>query len=309
MFGKDSVYGHNQCITETEKYGPIGQSKPSNGTPAKPQNNSKQQPDFDINAGLSNRYPWFCSLCNTKATSQQTLLAHADGKEHRGKAKAFHAKQQSTVDATEKVSNGDSEEKKKRKLETLDETSIGDVLQGEESNGGEVKKAKKQDDEKKINWKNTAILERNKSPNRLVVDEAFNDGSSVVSLHPATMEKLAIRFSSRTLCDESCEEPKIRMNKVVGSNLRVRLGDVISLHQCPDVKYGSPSYETGAFFFCINRPEIMSKLAGESNLRKAFKETEKMDHSMNTHGYVGADLAALCTEAALQCIREKMDVM
>lgn len=28
------------------------------------------------------------------------------------------------------------------------------------------------------------------------------------------------------------------MNKVVRSNLRVRLGDVVSLHQCPDVKYG-----------------------------------------------------------------------
>lgn len=29
----------------------------------------------------------------------------------------------------------------------------------------------------------------------------------------------------------------------------------------------------------------------------------------DTHGYVGADLAALATEAALQCIREKMDVI
>lgn len=29
----------------------------------------------------------------------------------------------------------------------------------------------------------------------------------------------------------------------------------------------------------------------------------------NTHGYVGADLAALSSEAALQCIREKMDVI
>jgi transitional endoplasmic reticulum ATPase len=29
----------------------------------------------------------------------------------------------------------------------------------------------------------------------------------------------------------------------------------------------------------------------------------------DTHGFVGADLAALCTEAALQCIREKMDVI
>jgi transitional endoplasmic reticulum ATPase len=28
-----------------------------------------------------------------------------------------------------------------------------------------------------------------------------------------------------------------------------------------------------------------------------------------SHGYVGADLAQLCTEAAMQCIREKMDVI
>jgi transitional endoplasmic reticulum ATPase len=35
--------------------------------------------------------------------------------------------------------------------------------------------------------------------------------------------------------------------------------------------------ETGSFFFLINGPEIMSKLAGESesNLRKAFEEAEK----------------------------------
>lgn len=170
--------------------------------------------------------------------------------------------------------------------------------------------------------------------------------------------------------------------------------------------------ETGAFFFLINGPEIMSKLAGESesNLRKAFEEAEKnspaiifideldaiapkrekthgeverrivsqlltlMDgmkksahvivmaatnrpnsidpalrrfgrfdreidigipdatgrlevlriHSKNmrladdvdleqiaaeSHGHVGADLASLCSEAALQQIREKMDLI
>jgi transitional endoplasmic reticulum ATPase len=170
--------------------------------------------------------------------------------------------------------------------------------------------------------------------------------------------------------------------------------------------------ETGAFFFLINGPEIMSKMAGESesNLRKAFEEAEKnapaiifideidsiapkrektngevekrivsqlltlMDglkgrsntvvigatnrpnaidpalrrfgrfdreidigvpdengrleifriHTRNmkldedvdpeyiakqTHGFVGADMAALCTEAAMQCIREKMSLI
>merc|ERR1712203_1321949 len=129
--------------------------------------------------------------------------------------------------------------------------------------------------------------------------------------------------------------------------------------------------ETGAFFFLINGPEIMSKQAGEAenNLRKAFEEAEKnapaiifidatnrpnsIDQALrrfgrfdreldigvpddngrleilrihtknmklnadvklediagNTHGFVGADLAQLCTEAALQCIREKMDLI
>jgi hypothetical protein len=40
------------------------------------------------------------------------------------------------------------------------------------------------------------------------------------------------------LADDTCDEPKIRMNKVVRANLRVRLGDVVSVHQCADVKYG-----------------------------------------------------------------------
>ncbi|CAB4308569.1 unnamed protein product [Prunus armeniaca] len=417
----------------------------------------------------------------------------------------------------------------------------------------------------------TAILDRKKAVNRLVVDEAIHGDNSVVTLHPESMERLQLfrgdtilikgKKRKDTVCivvaDDKCEEPKIRMNKVVRSNLRVRLGDVVSVYQCADVKYGNrvhvlpvddsiqgvtgnlfdtylrpyffeayrpmrkgdlflvrggmrsvefkvvetdpPEYcvvapnteifcdgepvrredeersldevgyddvggvrkqmaqiresvelplrhpqlfkiigvkppkgillygppgtgktliaravanETGAFFFCINGPEIMSKLAGESesNLRKAFQEAEKnapsiifideidsiapkrdktngeverrivsqlltlMDglksrahvivigatnrpnsidpalrrfgrfdreidigvpdevgrlevlriHTKNmklaeevnleeiakdTHGYVGADLAALCTEAALQCIREKMDVI
>ncbi|PKU66341.1 Cell division cycle protein 48 like [Dendrobium catenatum] len=37
---------------------------------------------------------------------------------------------------------------------------------------------------------NTTILDKKKSPNHLVVDEAINDYNSVVSMHPETMEKL-----------------------------------------------------------------------------------------------------------------------
>jgi len=415
-----------------------------------------------------------------------------------------------------------------------------------------------------------AAPQKKKHPNRLVVDEATTDDNSVAVLNTAKTGELDL-FRGDTilvkgkkrkdtvlvvLSDDDCEEGKIRLNKVVRKNLRVRLGDVVSVHACPEVKYGkrihvlpfddsiegvtgnmfevflkpyfldayrpvrkddtflvrggmravefkvietdpSPycivapdtvvhcegepvkredeesandvgyedvggcrkqlaqirelvelplrhpklfktigikpprgvllhgppgsgktllaravANETGAYFFLINGPEIMSKLAGESesNLRKAFEEAEKnapaiifideidsiapkrektngeverrivsqlltlMDgiksqshvivigatnrqnaldpalrrfgrfdreldigvpdetgrmeilriHTKNmkldpevdleqaakeTHGYVGADLAALCTEAALQCIREKMDVI
>ncbi|XXG84806.1 hypothetical protein AAC387_Pa11g0031 [Persea americana] len=51
------------------------------------------------------------------------------------------------------------------------------------------------------------------------------------------------------LADDACDEPKICMSKVIRSNLRVRLGDVVSVHQCQDVKYGKcvhilPVYDT-----------------------------------------------------------------
>lgn len=40
------------------------------------------------------------------------------------------------------------------------------------------------------------------------------------------------------LSEDGMEDGKIRMNKVVRKNLRVRLGDVISVHPCPDIKFG-----------------------------------------------------------------------
>jgi len=42
---------------------------------------------------------------------------------------------------------------------------------------------------------------------------------------------------------------------------------------------------------------------------KLAADVKLEDIASNTHGFVGADLAQLCTEAALQCIREKMDLI
>ncbi|XP_057421823.1 UBP1-associated proteins 1C [Lotus japonicus] len=103
IFGRDTVQDHTQCITEAEKYGPKGQGKTVNNAAAKPNKDSKQKPEVDINVGLSERPPWFCSLCNTKATSKQALLLHADGKKHRVKARAFLASKQQPVQADKSV--------------------------------------------------------------------------------------------------------------------------------------------------------------------------------------------------------------
>eukprot|EP00696_Hemimastix_kukwesjijk_P008821 gnl/Hemi2/21147_TR7010_c0_g1_i1.p1 gnl/Hemi2/21147_TR7010_c0_g1~~gnl/Hemi2/21147_TR7010_c0_g1_i1.p1 ORF type:complete len:790 (-),score=344.96 gnl/Hemi2/21147_TR7010_c0_g1_i1:268-2637(-) len=98
----------------------------------------------------------------------------------------------------------------------------------------------------------TAILNRKKAPNRLIVDEAINDDNSVVCLNLAKMEELQLfrgdtvllkgKKRRETVCivlaDDSCDAGKIRMNRTVRNNLRVRLGDVVSVHQCQDVKYG-----------------------------------------------------------------------
>lgn len=93
---------------------------------------------------------------------------------------------------------------------------------------------------------------KKRSPNRLVVEEALNDDNSVISLSQAKMEELnlfrgdnvLIKGKKRkdTVCivlaDENLDDSKIRMNKVVRKNLRVRLGDIISVHACGDVPYG-----------------------------------------------------------------------
>lgn len=184
MFGQQSVQGHTQCITETEKYGPKGQAKPS--TPGKPNSSSKPKPEVDINVGLSERPPWFCSLCNTSATSKQTLLLHADGKKHRAKARAFHASKEppkvsedptpNTEGKSENIKKNDLEdvkeshtsESKKRKLEASEnngELGNGEVIQDANTESEKPKKAKRkeEDGEKRIKWKKiiTGVLKSN----------------------------------------------------------------------------------------------------------------------------------------------------
>ncbi|KAH8582143.1 CDC48 like AAA ATPase [Cryptosporidium sp. chipmunk genotype I] len=95
-------------------------------------------------------------------------------------------------------------------------------------------------------------VEKKRAPNRLLVDDAINDDNSVVCLSPAKMEELKLfrgdtillkgKKRRDTICivlvDPDLEEGKIRMNKVVRKNLRVKLGDTVSVLECGDVPYG-----------------------------------------------------------------------
>lgn len=98
----------------------------------------------------------------------------------------------------------------------------------------------------------TAILKQKPKPNRLLVDDATNDDNSIVCLSQAKMDELQLfrgdtvllkgKRRKETVCivlsDETCPNEKIRMNRVVRNNLRVRLSDIVSIQSCPDVKYG-----------------------------------------------------------------------
>ena len=73
----------------------------------------------------------------------------------------------------------------------------------------------------------TAILRKKPAPNKLIVDDATKDDNSVMTLSPATMEKLQL-FRGDTvlikgkkrrdtvlivLADDDCEDSKVRINK------------------------------------------------------------------------------------------------
>jgi transitional endoplasmic reticulum ATPase len=102
----------------------------------------------------------------------------------------------------------------------------------------------------------TAILRPKKSPNRLIVDEATADDNSVATLNPATMELLSLFRGDTVICrgkkrrdtvliclsSDDVEEGRIQMNKVARNNLRVKLGDLVNVHQCLDIKYGKRAH-------------------------------------------------------------------
>jgi transitional endoplasmic reticulum ATPase len=83
------------------------------------------------------------------------------------------------------------------------------------------------------------------------VTDATNDDNSVIALSNNTMEALQL-FRGDTvlvkgkkrkdtvlivLADDDLDDGSARMNRVVRHNLRVKHGDIVTVHPCPDIKY------------------------------------------------------------------------
>jgi len=110
-------------------------------------------------------------------------------------------------------------------------------------------------DEEKMSSSSAAAAmprEVKRAPNRLIVDEAHGEGdNSVIMLSQAKVDALNLfrgesvlikgKKKHETVCivitDDNTEDGKIRMNKVVRKNLRVKLGDIVSIHHVNDVPY------------------------------------------------------------------------
>ena len=88
------------------------------------------------------------------------------------------------------------------------------------------------------------------------VTDAVNDDNSIIALSNNTMETLQL-FRGDTvlvkgkkrqdtvlivLADDDLDDGSARMNRVVRHNLRVKHGDIVSVHPCPDIKYVSHTF-------------------------------------------------------------------
>ena len=125
-----------------------------------------------------------------------------------------------------------------------------DKVDSTEKNEENVIETSPAEDKPKVDF-SQAILNKKQMPNMLIVDDSTSDDHSTVSISPAKMEELKL-FSGDTVLlrgkkrkdtlaivnsDEHVSDVRIKMTKVVRSNIRLRLGDTVTVTSMPDVKF------------------------------------------------------------------------
>jgi transitional endoplasmic reticulum ATPase len=97
------------------------------------------------------------------------------------------------------------------------------------------------------------LREKKRSPNRLMVEESHGEGdNSVVMMSEKKMDELGLFRGDSVLIkgkrkhetvaiaimNDDTEDHKIRMNKCIRKNLRVKLGDIVSVTATGEIPYG-----------------------------------------------------------------------
>lgn len=156
-----------------------------------------------------------CSLCNTNATSKQTLLLHAEGKKHRAKARAFHAaKQTEPADRGVEVSSDNNqkseipENKAGEKLKEQnskeaenDNSHSNKKRKDRESDNGGAKRSAELDNGEVIQVEKEQETKHKKSKNeRVKQDRAVVDGSNGNDSKKKIKWKKLIKSALRSVC-------------------------------------------------------------------------------------------------------------
>ena len=109
-------------------------------------------------------------------------------------------------------------------------------------------------------------------------------------------------FTNVEMCLQVLSDEKIRMIRVVRNNLRLRLGDVVAIQSCPDVKYGKRIYVlpiddsveglTGNWFEVYLKPYFL----------EAYRPTHKGDTFIVRGGMRAVEFKVVETDPAPYCI-------
>lgn len=171
------------------------------------------------------------SLCNTKATSQQTLLLHADGKKHRAKARALHAANQPKQTGPAPNTNAPIENTTNAELlknEHAEEQKVQDTpkpkgshTNSEIENGKFLSKKRKLDASGKDDTgKKTGGDATNEVGNGVIQVEKAKSEELENKLKKAKRNALEDDKSKKSGCEKEDTKQKIKWKKLIKSALR-----------------------------------------------------------------------------------------
>ncbi|KAL6585760.1 hypothetical protein OROMI_002404 [Orobanche minor] len=154
-------------------------------------------------------------LCNTKTTSKQTLLLHADGKKHRAKARAFHSSKQQPNNDTAQTKGSNEKYAKDEVPGNKDAGNQNSTEVAPPSDGSGVLERKSLESNKKRK------LEASENGNKTGDDISTEFGNGEIRGSKTKKGSKRAKHSATHSADgKDCEEKKIQWKKLITSALK-----------------------------------------------------------------------------------------